>query len=184
MEVFYAKEFKEILPALASQLALRDHVVKLILSEPNFDKATEGGTRLTLFREILASVVTGDLPLREAYSRVEHALSRHSSIHSENNRVFASGWGERLVRTQLSRFYNHAVLEGEIEKGHAEVFVHHSSEEDAGSTCSRELAGKTHDARSLYEGLLECFTKNNWKSGHPKLPHHPHCTHVVAPSAS
>ena len=181
MSKVYANEFKDILSTLRDNTELRDAVITLIDEQPAPGKITEGGDRLIRLKEILKHLVNGEINLLEAYRRTELELPRASSAHAANNRVFPSGWAERLVRTQLSRFYNQALLEQLISEGHSQCFVPHSSEEDQSSKCSMYLAGNTHDIQVLYNRLIESYGKGNWSS-EVKVPEHPHCTHVIAPT--
>jgi hypothetical protein len=180
MSRVYAKEFSEISSALMENTELREAVLKLIDEQPVPGKVTEGEDRLARFKEVLRQLIRGEISLTEAYYRTETGLPRASSIYAINNRVFASGWAERLVRTQFSRFYNQAVLEQLISEGQTQCFVPHSSEEDRGSKCSMNLAGASHDINVLYNRLIESYARGNWSSD-LKIPEHPHCTHVVAP---
>ena len=144
-------------------------------------KVTEGGDRLGRLRVILSDLVDGRIDLPQACRRVEAELPRHSSPYSGNNRVFPSGWAERLVRTQYSRFYNQAVMERLLTEGQTECFVPHSAGEDASSMCSQLLAGGIHPLRPLYDRLVSSYGQGNWDKA-VKIPDHPHCTHVVTPA--
>jgi hypothetical protein len=176
----WANEFAEIPLILAQRVDLRDAVLILITEQPMPGKVTEGGTRLTHFREIMKLLVEGTIGLSEAYRRTELELPRLESMYGGNNRVFASGWAERLVRTQYSRFYNQAVMEQLLGEGAVSCFIPHSSDEDPSSKCSRFLAGGSHDLRRLYDRLVNSYARGNWSS-ELKVPEHPHCTHVVTP---
>ena len=95
--------------------------------------------------------------------------------------MFASGWAERLVRTQFSRFYNQAVLQQLTAHGDTECFVPHSASEQASSQCSQLLAGRTHNVQGLLTLLADSYALGQF-SKTPKIPDHPHCTHVVRPA--
>lgn len=180
MEATYADDFTEILLTLEKNQLLSQRMLALISTEPMPGKATEGGDRLCVLRELLQELVQGNLSLDEAIHRVQIDLKRESSLHAVDNRVFASGWEERLVRTQLSRFYNQAVLDELLERGVEICFVPHSAVEGQDSQCSRLLAGKVHSVRELRRLLMESYVMGNFSSI-PKVPDHPHCTHVVRP---
>lgn len=139
-----------------------------------------GGTRLQAFRKILCELVSGNISQEEGIRRVETELCREQSFHRDNNKVFCHDWAERLIRTQLSRFYNQAVLELLRDKGETEVIVPNSSAEDPSSPCSQHLAGRSHEIQFLLSRLLESYELGQWNSD-PKIPNHPHCTHVVRP---
>jgi hypothetical protein len=176
----FAKEFRDITATLSENTELRDAVLTLIDEQPVPEKVTEGGDRLLRFKEILKRLVRGEIRMADAFYQTELELPRESSFYAANNRVFPSGWAERLVRTQFSRFYNQAVMEQLMPEGQAQCFVPHSSEEDRGSKCSMNLAGGAHDIKVLYNRLIDSYARGNW-SGHLKIPEHPHCTHVIAP---
>lgn len=180
--ISYASDFYEIPQALLNNPAVRDYMLNLIATKRISGKVTEGGDRLDKIRSILAQLTIGELSLDEAIKSAEYQLSRHTSIHSGDNRVFASGWSERLIRTQFSRFYNQAVLETEVAKGHTECYVPPSTQEQASSQCSQMLAGKSHDVSYLLKLLVQSYEEGNWNKT-PKIPDHPHCTHVVKPVA-
>jgi hypothetical protein len=174
-----ARQYSEIADALARNPVLRDRALLLIGREAVPGKVTEGGTRLEDLRTLLGRVFRGEISAASAYGEIERVLPRTQSVHSANNRVFPDGWGERLVRTQVSRFYNQAVLELSIEAGETTVFVPHSSEEDGASPCTQFLAGGNHDCQELLTRLMRAYTDGDFSMKEPKIPHHPHCTHVV-----
>lgn len=178
----YATQFSEIPMALADNARLKERVLDVIGRDPIPGKVLEGGNRLTIFRSLIARVMSGQVSFAEAYGLAEVELPRHQSPHSANNRVFPIDWGERLVRTQISRFYNQAVLELAIEDGIVSVDVPHSSEEDSSSDCTRLLAGGRHDAKHLLDRLVRAYGQGDFSMNDPKVPHHPHCTHVVVPA--
>ena len=181
MSLLYATDFTSIPTALASNQALRDAMLALIETDSVPGKVTEGGTRLATFRKILKDLTGGTVNIFQAISRVDSELSRGGSVHASNNRVFPDGWAERLVRTQFSRFYNQAVLDELVARGDKECFVPHSPSEDANSPCSRLLAGKNQLVAELRARLVNSYSLGDWSDKQPKIPDHPHCTHVVLP---
>lgn len=180
MADIYAQDLYEIPEVLSHNGDLREAVIALVESQPIAGKATEGGDRVNRFRAILIDLFNGDTNFTEAYHRTERELPRHSSIHRDSNRVFASGWAERLVLTQYSRFYNQAVMEKLINEGYTECYVPHSPGEDVSSPCSQQLAGGNHSLQTLYTRLIESYERGQW-TRKAKIPDHPHCTHVVTP---
>ena len=174
-----ASQYSEIPDALARNAGLRDRALLLIGREPIPGKVTEGGARCDELRSLLGRVFRGEMTPAAAYSQIERTLPRDQSMHSSNSRVFADGWGERLVRTQVSRFYNQAVLELAIEANEDTVFVPHSSEEQGSSPCTQMLAGGHHDCRELLARLIRAYSDGDFTVKDAKIPHHPHCTHVV-----
>ena len=178
MPEILATDFSEILPTLSSNDALREAVLRLIDTEPIAGKVTEGDYRLAAFRQILQELVENKIGLQEAHRRVRAEIPRISSPHASSNRVFPEGWEERLVRTQLSRFYNQAVMEMLVAEGETECFVPHSSSEDSSSPCSVQLAGRNQSLATLHSRLVQSYGQGDF-SKEVKIPNHPHCTHVV-----
>jgi hypothetical protein len=174
-----ASDFTEVLTVFSQNDELCNATLALIANQPMPGKATEGEGRLEEFRVILTDLVNGQINLTEAYERTSVDLSRQASPHSGNNRVFSDGWEERLVRTQLSRFYNQAVMEKLLLEGENQCFIPHSSTEASNSLCSTQLAGSNHDLKTLYNLLVDSYANGNWTQD-VKIPNHPHCTHVVS----
>jgi len=173
-----ANDFTEIISALSENDRLRNSVVQLISNEPAPGKVTEGTGRLDKLRGILIDLVNSQINFTEAYERTQLELARELSPYSSNNKVFAQNWYRRLIDTQLSRFYNQAVMEQLIAEGETECFVPHSSAEASDSKCSMHLAGSNHDLQMLYTRLVDSYSKGKWTQV-LKIPHHPNCTHVV-----
>ncbi len=180
MADIYARELYEIGEVLSQNEELREAVIALVEKKPIPGKVTDGGDRVERFRAILKDLFNGGINFSEAYRRTEIELPRDFSIHQENNRVFASGWAERLVLIQYSRFYNQAVMEKLRNEGHTECYVPHSRGEDASSPCSQHLAGRNHSLEPLYKLLIDSYELGEW-TRELKIPNHPHCTHVVKP---
>jgi hypothetical protein len=126
----YAEDFTEIPTVLNQNPGLRAEMLALIRDQPMPGKVTEGGARLEDFREILTDLARGDIDLSRAIWRTEAELPQQASPHQHNNRVSPTGWAERLVRTQYSRFYNQAVMEQLLARGETQCFVPHSTIEE------------------------------------------------------
>ena len=180
MADIYAQDLYGIPEVLSQNEELRKEVIALVENKPIAGKATDGGDRDEKLRTILKDLFNGGINFSEAYRRTEIELPRHSSNHRESNRVFASGWAERLVLIQYSRFYNQAVMEKLINDGHTECFVPHSPGEDDSSPCTQHLAGRNHNLQTLYTRLIQSYERGQW-TREVKIPDHPHCTHVVTP---
>lgn len=180
MTTSYAKDFHEIPESLTNNFSLKRKALDLVQSEPIAGKVTTGGSRLDDFREILIDFFDLQIDLNAAIAEAERKLPRQQSMFSGDNRVFASGWAERLVRTQVSRFYNQAVLESIIESGSDDCFVGHSANEQGSSKCSQQLAGTFQSAQVMLERLKSSYGDGVWGRD-LKLPEHPHCTHTFSP---
>jgi hypothetical protein len=180
MTDMYAQDFMGIPDAIGQNDALRQRIIALIAVQPMPGKVTEGGDRLQRFRAILVDLVNAQITLSQAIRRTAIDIPRDTSLHGANNRVFAHDWDERLVRTQLSRFYNQAVMEKLLEDGETMCRVPHSSAERSDSNCSNMLAGRKHDLQRMYDLLISSYAHGNWSTT-TKIPDHPHCTHVIAP---
>jgi len=178
----YAQDFYEIADTVAQDDDLRENVLELIDEEPITGKALEGGDRKTKFRDVLREFFEGESALDETIAEISTRLPRHESPHSHDNRTFADGWDERLARTQISRFYNQAVLQRLDEAGDEECFVPHSDHEDPGSNCTLQLAGGTVDIETLRVRLQRAYQDGEYHD-EPMIPDHPHCTHTVIPVA-
>lgn len=176
----YANDFFEILEAVAANDSIKKEIEHLIRTRPIPAKALDGTNREDKFRDLLLKVLNREISLEDSYNLVEQTIPPSTSAHSGNNRVFPSGWGERLIRIQLSRFYNQAILEDLQNNGISECFVPHSEREASDSSCTIGLAGKNANVASLLDLLVDTYEKGNF-SKQPKIPNHPHCTHVVRP---
>jgi len=137
----YAEDFYEIIEALRLNKSILQDVKELIVDKQIAAKALEGGNRKQKFKEILLELVNGEISLGASYVLVEKKLGEEISIHQGNKRVFSDGWGERLIRTNLSKFYNQAVLLEIIESGERVCFIPYSKYEDPESPCTA-IAGK------------------------------------------
>jgi hypothetical protein len=181
--MIWANEFKEIPQTLKDNPFLRERMIQLICGRRMAGKATEGAGRIEAIRAVLCDLVSGSISLQESYRRVKLECSRRSSAYAQDRRVFCEDWAERLIRTQLSRFYSQSVLEFLKEVGQTECIVPHSSEEEWDSECTQALAGKQHLVAPFLQRIEESYEQGYWNSD-AKVPHHPHCTHVVKPTLS
>jgi len=180
-EVF-ATDFYEIIPALSKNSELKGKVLSLIESRPVMGKAIEEENRKIKFREILKKLVEGEITdLKSAEAQVQVKISRNTSKYSSNNKIFSQDWAERLVRTQLSIFYNQAVMEIIINSGKEECFIPHSAYEDYNSFCTTKMAGKKHKVKELYNKLIDVYENENYDRRAITIPQHPNCTHVIRP---
>jgi len=175
----YAEDFYEIFEALKLRDELLQDIRQLIKHKEIVGKSLEGGDRKQEFRNILLSLVEGKISLEESYSLVETDLSESASIYSGNKRVFPVGWGERLVRTSVSKFYNQAILLQILQSGKALCYIPHSKYENDDSPCTA-FAGNQIDAMMLLNRIVDAY-ENGIFSDEIKIPNHPHCTHVVVP---
>lgn len=165
---------------LNKNLALKSKILNLVKIEPIVGKVLEGDKRLNDFREILENFFNLIISLDSAILEIEQKLKRSESIYYNNNRVFPSGWAERLIRTQISRFYNQAVLTSIIEKGDDSCTVEQSLHEQPDSKCSQQLVGTIQSANIMLSRLKLAYGEGNWNND-LKLPDHPHCTHTFVP---
>lgn len=175
----WARDFKDIPITLNVRPDLRARMHQC-LEDHMPGKALSGGDRSDQLRVILRELIDGRFTLGDAIAEVGRRLPREKSLYRDDNRVFARGWEERAVRTQLSVLYNRSVLQELRNDGHTRCFVHHSSDEHRESPCSRLLAGLEHDIDQLHQKLEDNYIREQW-SRDPKIPDHPHCTHVVSP---
>ena len=176
----WATYCSEIPSALSDNDEVRSHSLELIAKEPLMAKSLEGGTRKDDFRDILAEFNRDAIDRDTAEKRVLQELPASESPHRGNSHVFNNQWAERLIRSQVSRFYNQAVLEVLEEQGHSECFVPHSPSEDRDSDCTIQLAGGTHSVSDLLRFLYSQQRQRNWNDG-VTIPGHANCTHTVVP---
>ena len=131
---------------------------------------------------ILQKLITGEITdLDSAYKQVQIKIPRKPSKYADNNRVFTRDWAERLVRIQLSRFYNQAVMEILIDSGEENCFIPHSQYEDSNTLCTTEMAGKNHKVDLLYNKLIDIYENEKYDRNSKTIPQHPNCTHVIRP---
>src|SRR5262245_10351426 len=176
----WASEFRDILPTVGVRPDLRAAMLALLEQHEIPVKVTEGGDRRARRKAILGALFGGALTLDQAIAEAEVQLARDDSPHRISNLVFATGWAKRLVHTHTSVFYTWAVLEALLAACQFQCFVPHSSAEAATSSCSKQLAGRAHDAAALRERLIRCYVDKQVMRV-PLVPNHPHCTHVAAP---
>lgn len=90
---------------------IKSIVIELIKTKLIPGKVTEELTRKKKFRRVLEHLVNGEIhTLKSGYNNVATNIPESTSKYEGNRRVFSRDWVERLVRTQLSRFYNQAIL--------------------------------------------------------------------------
>lgn len=177
----YAQHFYEIPEVVEQNDELRNRILELISNEPIPGKVTEGGTRVQSTRNILTRFFEGEVSVEESIDLVSEEIPRRESQYSHDNRVFPDNWDERLIRTQISRFYNQAVLESLAERGQEECFIPSSDYEDLDSPCTIQLAGSTAPVDTLLNRLHRSYREGEWHD-EVMVPNHPHCTHTVTPS--
>lgn len=68
-----------------------------------------------------------------------------------------------------------------IEAGKKECYIPHSPNEDRNSFCTKNMAGKKHNVKELYDKLIDIYENGNWDPKAFTIPQHPNCTHVVCP---
>jgi hypothetical protein len=176
----WASEFRDIPLTLAVRPDLRTAMQSLLAEHEVPVKVTEGGDRRERRKAILGALFGGAITLEQAVAETDVRLARGDSPHRDNNVVFASGWAKRLVHTHTSVFYSWAVLDALLAGGTPRCFVPRSSAEAATSSCSRQLAGRDHDAAVLRDRLMQCYVHKR-PMRVPLVPNHPHCTHVASP---
>ena len=178
----YATNFYEILTALANNDEIKSIVIELIKKKHIVGKITEEQVRKKKFRIILEQLVNGEIhTLESGYNKVAINIPESTSKYEGNRRVFSRDWAERHVRTQLSRFYNQAILIFLIKAGEKKCFVPHSPTEDISSICTIYMAGKEHEIKPIYNKLIEIYENEKWDDNPRVIPQHPNCTHVICP---
>lgn len=183
MSNLYANNFYEIIPIILNNDNLRNEILQLIDTRHIFGKVIEENFRNQEFRNILKQLITGEIKnLDSAALQIENRISKENSQYAHNNQVFSSNWAERLLRSQLSRFYNQAIMERLISDGKKKCFIPHSNYEDKNSRCTKELAGKIHNIKELYDPFIRIYEEGKYDKNVLIIPHHPNCTHVICPT--
>jgi hypothetical protein len=175
----FAREFNEILVTTNTNKEIQDRMINNIKDAKFPGKVFVGGNRTEIFRSIILQHLEDQTDDVEVKNEIETKLPRSTSPHAPSNKVFSSDWVDRLYRTQLSRFYNQAVLEILKEYGEIECYVHHSTFEYS-VTCIHVFADRNHPVDELLKNLKRYYNEGNYNTKY-KLPEHPNCTHVVHP---
>jgi hypothetical protein len=181
-ELPWALQFADIPDTLARRPDLRAAMRALLAEHEIPVKVSEGGDRRARRKAILDALFAGDTTFEAAVADAEHRLSRDDSPHKVNNAVFARGWARRLIHTHTNVYYCWAVVDALLAAGEARCFVPHSTAESADSACSRQLAGKDHDAKVMRQRIIQAYVDKRVMRV-ALVPNHPHCTHVLAPIA-
>lgn len=177
----WAHHFYEIPDAVGDNNAVRDTSVRLIETESISAQAVDGGDRESVFKDILTAFLSGDIGFEKAKQQVTNKLPAHQSPHAHNSRVFNSQWEDRLVRSEGSRFYNHAVLLTLKERGDETCYVPESPHQDPTKKCTQLLAGGEASVPELIDGLERAFRDQDWDA-FPRIPYKPNCTHTITPT--
>lgn len=180
MDTIWANNFFEIIPTLNKRPDILKIMSQLITSNNILGKSLEGGNRKSQFKDILLKAINNIISLDSSYSLVEQKLPPSTSIYTSNTRVFSKNWGERLIRTNLSIFYNYSVLTFILSHGQSKCIIPHSDYEDPNSKCIQYVS-KVYDAQILLDSLINIYIKGHFTNSDYKVPHHPHCTHVIIP---
>ena len=178
-DMAYAEDFYGIPEVLRTNSSIKNRFISLVNEKSIHGKSVDGQGRVDDLKSILVQIAIGELELEDSYDEVESKLARDHSPYSKDNRTFSSRWAERLVRTQLSRFYNQSVLELLIESGESSCYVPNSVHEKPESKCSSELAGQNHSCKALLNRLEATYEDADYSDRSPKVPNHPYCTHVI-----
>lgn len=176
----WATYYDEIPEALKTNEEVKRHALSLIPAEPIIAKSLEGDNRTALFREILNEFFNGSIEQEEAETRIWQELPPSESPHRGDNQLFHDQWAERIIRSQVSRFYNQSVMEFLEERGESEVFVPRSPRQYSDSECTIHLAERQHPISELLEYLYSQQREGNWNHG-VTIPGHANCTHTVVP---
>lgn len=180
MQTKWANEFNEIFKVLPERNDIKEEMFRHIAFEPILGKAVEEKNRNERFKKILLDGIDKNLDFNDIHVNVKKKLGYLDSKYKENHRVFSQGWEARLLRTQISVFYNCSVLSLLKKEGQTQCFIPHSQSEERGTNCSKN-AGKSHKIETLLYNLKDIYFKGNWDNKNFKLPDHPNCTHVVKP---
>lgn len=177
----WATHFYEIPDALENNNPVRNKSLQLIEEEPITANALEGGDREATFRTILADFLSCEIGFEDAKREVRTQLPPGESPHAhDRSHTFNRQWDDRLVRSEGSRFYNHAVLLILEERGDKSCFIPESEHQHQDKKCTQVLAGREASVAKLREGLEQALREGNWDA-FPRIPYKPNCTHTITP---
>jgi hypothetical protein len=179
--VEWATHFYEIPDALENNDLVRNKSLALVEEEPIPAKALEGGDRKATFRTILTDFLSCEIGFEDAKREVRTQLPPHESPHGhDRSNTFNRQWDDRLVRSEGSRFYNHAVLVTLEERGDETCFILESEHQHQDKKCTQLLAGREASVADLREGVEQAFREGDWDA-FPRIPYKPNCTHTITP---
>lgn len=186
----YANDFSDIQLVLEYDNHLRQSIKGLILNQIMtgnvfVSKADEDQIRIDKFRAILCLYFSCTIDFYQAKIETEIKLNRKDSCYENDNRTFCTNWSSRLLRTQISRFYNEAILNQLIADGEQFCYIAHSkmkvkNESSKFPLCAC-LVDKMLDPIELLDNLVDAYGGNCNYKAEPKIPSHPHCTHTIQP---
>lgn len=176
----WANNFDEIEFTLSERDDLQRVITKLIDEDDIPGKVLEGGARITIFKEILKDLANCKITMSQAIYLTENKIPRSSSRYNTDGRVFATNWAERLLRIQLSRFYNQAAMMMLLDMGETQCYVPPTATQKPDTNCAKYLAGRIHSIKDLLDKLINSYSKGNF-SKEPKIPDHLYCSHVIKP---
>lgn len=176
----WATYYDEIADAVAANDDVRSHALRLIPQEPIQAKSLDGGTRTNDFRDILTEIFKGNIDQDAAEERVWATLPPSESPHHGNKQLFHKQWAERLLRSQVGRFYNQSVMELLDEQGETDCYVPKSPRQYQDSKCTQLLAGRQQPLGELLKYLYLQQREEKWEEG-VTIPGHANCTHTVVP---
>jgi hypothetical protein len=107
----WATGHADLLETLVNRSELKRLMLHLIATERILEPELETPHRLGEFRRLLTAFLrdrSSDLTL--VATRLESRLSPQDAVYRHSAGLFEPGWGARLLRRQLLRFYNQAVL--------------------------------------------------------------------------
>lgn len=179
--VEWANHFYEISNALENNDPVRNRSLELIGEEPITAKALDGGDREATFRTILTDFLSCESGFEDAKREVSTQLPSGESPHGhDRSNTFNRQWEDRLIRSEGSRFYNHAVLLTLEEQGEETCFIPESDHQRPDKKCTQLLAGREVSVAELRDGLESAFRDGDW-SAFPRIPYKPNCTHTITP---
>lgn len=174
----WAENFYEIIKALRINKYLLENVKRLITTREIIGMSLADSSRKKLFKNILSDLSDGNIGLEESYNLLEYNNNQKLSVFCRPSTICANDWRERLIRINLSKFYNQAVLLYILNRGEKICFIPHSKYERC-NQCS-SMAGKVYDALDMLIKIENVYEKKIFHKEF-KIPAHPYCTHVIMP---
>jgi hypothetical protein len=106
----WATDHTDLLETLAQRSDLKRLMLHLIATERILEPELEAPQRVQEFRRLLTQLLRERDDVAWIASQLEERLSSRDAVYRQDAMLFEPGWAGRVVRRQLLRFYNQAVL--------------------------------------------------------------------------
>ena len=177
----YAKEFSEIKDCIVINKKIKQRMIKLINIKRIYGYVVEEENRERELKLILEKFCNNDeYLLNNGVTEIREKITRSESKYSNNNNVFRKTWENQLLKNQISRFYNQAVLEILHDEGDEKFFVYPSKDQDPSGKCSIKFINKEWSINEILVNIERNYDEGKYDNSF-KLPEHVNCSHVASP---